>query len=50
MGNQLAEEYEDGGLKNKPLVEIGETNKFESLALIPLEEAKQILINLKKQV
>ena len=50
MGNQLTEEYEDGGLKNQPLLEIVETNKFESLALIPLEEAKEILINLKKQV
>ena len=41
MGNQLAEEYWKGGLKNKPLLEIGEANKFESLALIPLEEEKQ---------
>ena len=50
MGNQLAKEYEDGGLKNLPLLEIVETNKFESLSLIPLEEAKEIFINLKKQV
>ena len=50
MGNQQAEEFEDGGLKNQPLLEIVETNKFESLALIPQEESKEILINLKKQV
>ncbi|KAG5572487.1 hypothetical protein H5410_062253 [Solanum commersonii] len=39
-GNQFEEESKDGGSENQSLLPIEETDKYEFLALVALEEAK----------